>query len=75
MSFLFLLSLVFSGIFIHFTLLLVSSYFALAFISAFFTAYQSKDRKMVLVAPVTYVLVHVGYAIGFILGLFSRDAK
>jgi len=75
MSFLFLLSLVFCGILMYATLLLVSSYCALAFISAFFAAYRFKDVKMVLVAPVTYVLVHVGYAIGFILGLFSRDAK
>jgi glycosyltransferase involved in cell wall biosynthesis len=75
MSFLFLLSLVFGGIFMYATLLLVSSYCALAFISALFAAYRFKDIKMVLVAPVTYVLVHVGYATGFILGLFSRNAK
>lgn len=75
MSFLFLLSLGFGGIFMYVTLLLVSSYFALSFISAFFVAYRFKDIKMVLVAPVTYVLVHVGYAIGFISGLFSRNAK
>jgi len=75
MSLLFLLSLVFGGIFMYVTLLLASSYCALAVISALFAAYQFKDIKMVLVAPVTYFLVHVGYAIGFILGLFSRDAK
>ena len=74
-SVLFLLSLVFGGIFMYATLLPVSSYCALAFISAFFAAYRFKDIKMVLVAPVTYVLVHVGYAVGFILGLFSRNAK
>jgi glycosyltransferase involved in cell wall biosynthesis len=75
MSFLFLFSLVFGGIFMYATLLLASSYCALAFLSAFFAAYRFKDIKMVLVAPVTYVLVHVGYAIGFISGLFSRYAK
>jgi len=75
MFFLFLLSLVFGGIFMYATLLLVSSYCALSFISAFFAAHRFKDIQMVLVAPVTYVLVHVGYAIGFISGLFSRDAK
>jgi glycosyltransferase involved in cell wall biosynthesis len=74
-SVLFLLSLVFGGNFLYATLLLVSSYCALAFISALFAAYRFKDIKMVLVAPVTYVLVHVGYAIGFILGLASRNAK
>lgn len=74
-SFLFLLSLVFGGIFMYATLLLVSSYCALSFISAFFAVHRFKDIKMVLVAPMTYVLVHVGYAIGYILGLFSRDAK
>lgn len=74
-SFLFLMSLVFGGISIYATLLLVSSYCALAFISGLFAANRSKDMKMVLVAPVAYVLVHVGYAIGFILGLFSRDAR
>jgi glycosyltransferase involved in cell wall biosynthesis len=74
-SFLFLLSLVFGGIFMYATLLLVSSYCALSFISAFFAAHRFKDIKMVLVAPVTYVLVHVGYAIGFISGLFGRNAK
>jgi glycosyltransferase involved in cell wall biosynthesis len=74
-SVLFLLSLVFGGAFMYATLVLVSSYCALAFISALLAAYQFKDVKMVLVAPVTYVLVHVGYATGFISGLFSRDAK
>lgn len=74
-SVLFLLSLVFGGNFMYATLLLVSSYCALAVTSALFAAYRFKDIKMVLVAPVTYVLVHVGYAIGFILGLFSRNAK
>jgi len=74
-SVLFLLSLVFGGNFLYATLLLVSSYCALAVTSALFAAYRFKDIKMVLVAPVTYVLVHVGYAIGFILGLFSRNAK
>lgn len=73
-SFMFLLSLIFGGRFLHVTLLLVS-YCALAFVSAFFAAYRFKDIKMVLVAPVTYVLVHVGYAIGFILGLFGRYVK
>lgn len=74
-SFLFLLSLIFEGPFLHATLLLVSSYCALAFISAFLATYRFKDIRMVLVAPVTYVLVHVGYAIGFILGFFSHDAR
>lgn len=74
-SILFLLSLVFGGNFLYATLLLVSSYCALAVTSALFAAYRFNDIKMVLVAPVTYVLVHVGYAIGFILGLFSRNAK
>jgi len=74
-SVLFLLSLVLGGNFLYATLLLVSSYCALAVTSALFAAYRFKDIKMVLVAPVTYVLVHVGYAIGFILGLFNRNAK
>jgi len=74
-SVLFLLSLVLGGNFLYATLLLVSSYCALAVTSALFAAYRFKDIKMVLVAPVTYVLVHVGYAIGFILGLSSRNAK
>jgi len=75
MSLLFLLSLVLGGIFMYVTLLLISSYCALAVISAFFAACQFRDKRMVLVAPVTYFLVHVGYAVGFILGLFSRDAR
>lgn len=75
MSFLFLLSLAFGGIFMYAALLLVSSYCALAFISTLFVAYRSRDTKMVLVASVAYVLVHVGYAVGFILGLFRRSAK
>ena len=73
-SVLFLLALVFGEIFMYATLLLVSSYCALSFLSAFFAAHQFKDVKMMLVAPVTYVLVHIGYALGFILGLFSRNA-
>jgi glycosyltransferase involved in cell wall biosynthesis len=75
MFLLFLLSLIFGGIFMYAILLLLSSYCALAFISALFVAYRSRDMKMVLVASVTCVLVHVGYGIGFVSGLFSRDAK
>jgi len=75
MSFLFLLSLVFGGIFTCATLLLVCFYCGLTLISVLFAAYEFKDMKMLLVAPVSYVLVHVGYAVGFILGLFRRDAK
>jgi glycosyltransferase involved in cell wall biosynthesis len=74
-SFFFLLSFTFGGIFVYAALLLVSSYCALAFISALFAAYRSRDTKMVLVSLVAYVLVHMGYAIGFILGLFRRDVK
>ena len=68
---LFALSLVLHGIFDYVTLVLVSSYFALVFASAFLAAYQFRDVKMVLLAPIAYVLVHVGYGVGFILGLFN----
>ncbi len=67
-SFLVLLSLVFGGPFLYSAVLLLSSYCALAFVSTFFAVYRFKDIKMLLVAPVTYVLAHVGYSIGFILG-------
>jgi glycosyltransferase involved in cell wall biosynthesis len=75
MFFLLLLGLFFGRTLMYITLLLISSYFALTFISAFFAAYRYKNTKMVLIAPVTYVLVHVGYASGFIFGMFSRDVK
>ena len=68
-----LLSFVFGGPFIYASLFLIVSYGALAFISAFLAAYRFRDKKMVVLAPATYFLAHVGYALGFVLGLFSRD--
>jgi glycosyltransferase involved in cell wall biosynthesis len=75
MSFLLLLSLVFGGVFLYAVLLLGFSYCIPVFISSLFVAYRSKDVKMLLVALMAYVLVHFGYAVGFILGLFSRHVK
>jgi glycosyltransferase involved in cell wall biosynthesis len=75
MASLLLVSLAYRGIFIDATILLVSSYCALAFLCAFWATYRFKDIKMVLLAPVTYFTVHVSYATGFISGLFSRDMK
>lgn len=75
LSFLLLLSFLYKGSFMYATVLLVSSYGVLAFVSAFLVAYRFRDIKIMVVAPITYVLVHIGYAIGFILGWFSRDAK
>jgi glycosyltransferase involved in cell wall biosynthesis len=73
--FLFLSLLVLGGIFTYATLLLVSSYCVLTLLSAFLAAYRFRDIKMVLVAPVAYFLVHVGYASGFISGLFGHEWK
>jgi len=75
LSFLLILSFLYKGPFMYATVLLVASYGALAFVSALLAAYQFRDIKMMAIAPVTYILVHTGYAIGFILGLFSRNAK
>ena len=71
-SSLLLLSLIYGGIFMHVTGLLFSLYGIVALISAFLAAHRFKDIKMALLAPIAYVVTHVGYAIGFILGL-TRD--
>jgi len=55
------------------TVSLISMYVTVAFISAFLAAYQFKDMRMILVAPATYVILHLGYSIGFILGLIVGD--
>jgi glycosyltransferase involved in cell wall biosynthesis len=75
MAFLFLLSLLFRGLFMDATILLVSCYCALTFLCGFWATYRFRDIKMVLLAPVTYFTVHVSYATGFISGLFVHDMK
>ena len=57
------------------TALLIAFYSVLAFVSALLVTYRFRDVKIVAIAPVTYILVHTGYAIGFISGLFSRDVE
>jgi len=72
---LFILSFIFLGIFNYIAWLLVLSYFALAFSSALFAAHQFKDARMVLLAPIAYVFVHIGYGVGFMRGLLDRKAR
>ena len=55
------------------TIALVSTYALLTFTATFLAAYRFGNMRILAVAPVAYFLVHVGYAIGFILGSFSRD--
>jgi len=75
LSLLLILSFLYNGPFMLATVLLVGSYGASALVSALLAAYQFRDMKMLAIAPLTYILVHTGYAIGFISGLFSRNAK
>lgn len=71
--FLLLLSLIFGGSFLSILGLLICSYSLIACFSAFLTAYQFKDRNLAVLAPIAYVTIHVGYAIGFAWGLIKRD--
>ena len=70
--FLSLLSFIYGGLFLYALGLSLCSYGILAFVSAFLAAYQFKDKKMVVLAPVAYVTMHIGYAIGFIWGLIKK---
>jgi glycosyltransferase involved in cell wall biosynthesis len=69
-----LLSLSYDGVFLFVLEFLVLSYLALALASASLAACRFKDLKMVPLATVTYVLAHVGYATGFILGAVRRHS-
>jgi len=53
--------------------LLVFSYFAVCLLSAILSVYRFKDWRLLLIAPLTYVTTHVGYAIGYILGMILRE--
>jgi cellulose synthase/poly-beta-1,6-N-acetylglucosamine synthase-like glycosyltransferase len=70
-----LLSFLYKGLFLYSAIVLVVSYSTLALISALLAAYHFRDVKLVVLAPVIYLLVHSGYSIGFIMGLFGRDTK
>jgi len=70
--FLLLLSFIYGELFMYALGPLLCSYGVLAFVSAFLAAYQFKDRKIVVLAPVAYVTMHIGYAIGFIWGLIKK---
>lgn len=70
--FLLLLSFIYGGLFMYLTGLLFSLYGIMTLISAFLAAHRFKDIKMVVVAPVAYVITHIGYAIGFISGMITR---
>ena len=70
-----LLSFLLKGPIMYGTILLIISYIALAFVSALLAAYRFRDMRMVAIAPVTYILVHIGYATGFISGLLSHNTK
>jgi cellulose synthase/poly-beta-1,6-N-acetylglucosamine synthase-like glycosyltransferase len=72
--FLLLSSFLLGGIFTYMAIVFISVYTALAFLFGLLAAYRFRDIKMVALAPVTYLIGHVGYAIGFIWGLFKREA-
>jgi glycosyltransferase involved in cell wall biosynthesis len=68
-----LLSFICGGIFPYVLGFLSCSYGILVLISACLVAHRFRDRKMAVLAPVAYVITHVGYAIGFIWGLIKGD--
>jgi glycosyltransferase involved in cell wall biosynthesis len=53
--------------------LLVFLYLALSFSFGFCCLYRFRDIKTALVAPITYIITHFGYALGFILGLILGE--
>jgi len=53
--------------------LLIFSYLILSFFFGLLCFYRFHDTKIILVAPITYIITHVGYALGYILGLILEE--
>jgi cellulose synthase/poly-beta-1,6-N-acetylglucosamine synthase-like glycosyltransferase len=62
----------YGGIFMFVTQLLIVAYVLLVLASACLVTYHFKDLRLLVIAPIAYVVTHVGYAIGFIHGLVKR---
>lgn len=75
-SLILLLSFLIMSIYISFFGLLVRalvfSYFILVLLFASFCSYRLKEAKVFILASITYVITHMGYALGFILGLVLK---
>lgn len=59
-----------SYIFILYLLLLLV-YLFLAFIISFLLAYKNKSFNLFFLLPITFVLIHLSYGCGYLLGLFN----
>jgi len=68
-----LLSFVFGGSFLYITGFLLFLYIVMIFLSTLVVAYRFRNIGLVVLAPVAYVTVQAGYAIGFILGMVKRE--
>jgi cellulose synthase/poly-beta-1,6-N-acetylglucosamine synthase-like glycosyltransferase len=68
------ISLFFGGIPLLFTELVFSFTGLLLIIASIFVAYDRKDPRMLIIAPITWLITQIGYGFGFLLGLVrGRD--
>jgi glycosyltransferase involved in cell wall biosynthesis len=73
-STLFLLaSSIFAAFFGLLAIIIISSYLILTVFFGFLCFLQFKDLKMIVIAPITYISTHFGYALGFISGLIFKE--
>jgi hypothetical protein len=47
------------------------TYFVFVLIQSAYSSYRFKDTTMLLIAPITYILTHLGYGLGFLKGAIT----